>query len=182
MEKILVAINDDLLKEIYKGLFQEKDFYVLEANDENEVFSIISKEFPDIVLLDVDFAEKNDFDLLKRIGNEDSTKKIPIVFFSKVKENEHNEAVINFGVKDFILASKYSPIEVLNRIKVHLSVEKTYKISVDSQTEVIKNLAKDLECDDLLCKKCLKPLKLYLIRDLSKGSNYFKVSFVCTDC
>ena len=42
MEKILIAINDDLLREIYKGVFKEKDFNVLESNDVEEIFSVIS--------------------------------------------------------------------------------------------------------------------------------------------
>ena len=132
--------------------------------------------------MDVDFTEKNDFDVLKKIKSDELFKRIPIILFSKVKENGYKEAAINFGVKDFILASNYSPIDVLNRIKIHLSAEKTYKMSVDSQSETIKDLAGDLKYDTLLCKRCSKPLKLYLIRDLSKGSNYFKVSFVCADC
>ncbi len=182
MKKILIAINDDFLMKIYEGLFQEKGFNVLSAGNNQETLSIISNDSPDIVILDVDFAQEDDFDLLKKIKSNDAINKIPIVLYSKIKEGEYKEKAIEFELKDFIVGPGVSPMDVLNRIRIHLSVEKSYRVAIDVESEIIKEIAKDLGYDDLTCKKCLKPLKLYLIRDLKKESNYFKVSFICTDC
>ncbi len=182
MPKILIAIDDNYLSNIYENLFQEKEFDVSVAKNENEVFQIICEDLPQIVLLDVVFAEKNDFELLKKIKNNESTKRIAIILYSKIKENGYKEKAIEFELKDFIVGSNSSPLDVLSKIRIHLSVEKSYKLAVDTSLETMKNLANDLGYESLNCEKCSKPLKIYLIRDLNKGDNYFKVSFICDNC
>jgi len=182
MKKILIAIEDDFLSGIYNDLFSEKGFNILVVKNKEEIFSNVLENSPDIVLLDVVFAEENDFELLKKIKSNDLTKKIPIVLFSKIKESGYRKKAIDFELKDFVISSSSSPIDILAKLKIHLSVEKSYRLPIDAKSETIKDIAKDLGYEDLLCRKCLSPLKLYLIRDLSKGHNYFKVSFICTNC
>jgi PleD family two-component response regulator len=182
MKKILITINDELLSSVYSGLFQEKGFQVLSAQNESDFLNVIYDKLPDIVLIDVDIAERDNYSLMEKIKLDNKINEIPIIFISKVKEEGYKQKAIDFEVKDFVVALNNSPIDVFAKIKTHLSSEKTYKIKIHEESDVIKNLANDLGYDSLMCKKCGNLMSLYLIRDLSKGLNYFKISFVCTDC
>lgn len=182
MKKILIAINDEFLSNVYSGLFQEKGFEVFNPENELEILNIILEKSPDMVLLDVMIAEKDEYSLMEKIKNDNSTNKTPIIFISKVKEEDYKQKAIDFEVKDFVVALNNSPIDVFARIKTHLSGERTYKIKVEKESDIIRDLLNDLGYDSLLCKKCGEEMNLYLIRDLSKGLNYFKISFICVDC
>ncbi len=182
MKKILIAIDDSFLVNLYKDVFKEKGFTVLTLKENEEIFPFISNNSSDIILLDVVFAERNNFELLEKIKNDDSLKRIPIILYSKIKEDGYREKAIEYELKDFIVGTNKSPLDILNKVKIHLSIEKSYKMPVDVSLETIKSLANDLGYESLACSKCSNPLKIYLIRDLQKGHNYFKLSFICDNC
>lgn len=179
-KKILIAIKDEFLRRIYCDFFNEEGFSVFELlNGEKEAMRIVEEESPDIILIDIFIAEKNNFDFLQKIKENEKTKKIPILMFSAIEEDKYRKKAIEFEVKDFIVGSYSSPFNILAKVKIHLGFEKSYEIKVDIENEKIKELAADLGYNSLLCSKCGNPMKLFLIRDLSKGRRYFQVSFTC---
>ncbi len=183
MEKILIAIKDGFLNKVYVDFFKEENFEVLKAESGDEIRNAILENSPDIMLLDVSFAQEKDFELLKEIKNNDSIKRIPIILFSRVDTKDWKEKVIEFEVNDFVIGSYNSPINVLGKINTHLGKTKSYRIKVDNSLDAVKDLANDLGHDArAVCPKCLEPLEIVMFRDLSKGKNYFKVSFICPVC
>ncbi len=183
MEKILIGIKDEFLGKIYVDFFREEGFSVLRAGNEDEIEKIISQNSLDVVLLDIVFAEKNNFNLLKKIKEGDSTKKMPVIILSKTDKEGYKEKAVEFEVKDLIVGDYISPLNLLAKIKTHLGKEKSYKIKADPNSESIRDLAKDLGYDsNVSCSECSGPMDIVMLRDLSKGKNYFKVSFICPSC
>ncbi len=181
MDKILIAIQEDFLRKVYIDFFKEENFNVIPAESVAEIDKAIFSNSLDIILLDFSFAEQDDFKILKKIKKDSFAKKIPIILFSKEKEENYKKKAVEFEVKDFVAGEYISPISLLDRIKTHLGKEKSYNIRVDNDSETFKSLAKDLG-DSVKCSQCSGPLDIVMLRDLSKGNDYFKVSLICPSC
>ncbi len=180
--KILIAIHDEFLSRIYFDFFREEGFLVSVAKDGSEILSLILKNIPDVILLDIFFAEKNNFKILNELKDNSSTRKIPIVLLSHSEDDKYRKKAVEFEVKDFLVGEYSSPIIIFNRIMTHLKGEKSYQIPLEIKNPKIKELASDLEYKSLICDKCSSNMELNLIRDTSKGKNYFKISFICPVC
>ncbi len=152
------------------------------AKKDDEVISLILKEMPDVILLDVSFAEKEDFGILRELKDNSSTRKIPIVLISHHEEEKYRKKAVEFEVKDFLVGEYSSPLLIFRRIRTHLGGERSYRIPINVEGDAIRELAEDLDYSSLKCKKCSGNMEINLIRDLSKGKNYFKVSFICPVC
>lgn len=183
MKKILIAISDDFLLRTYSKLLSEANFQVLEVRNGKEALDLAKKEIPDIILADVFLSEMGGLELAEVLKRENLTKKIPVIIFAKSEREEDRIKAMELGVKDFIVGATTPPPEVILRIKVHLGSQKTYQLLLQDTISSARELAEDLGYSPTLtCSRCGYSLALFLIRDLSKGRNYFKVSFICPKC
>jgi two-component system response regulator ResD len=180
--KILLAIKEDFTRRLYSKVFQDEGFEVLESDDGKTAFSLAKEKNPDIILADVSLPEMDGFDLIKALRKEASTEKIPVMIFDRLGKEENKIKAMELEAKDFIIGILVSPPNVVLRAKMHLGEQKTYRIKVPIKDEEIKRLAQDLDYKNLMCAYCGSELILYLMRDLSKGENYFKVLFICPKC
>lgn len=177
MKKILIAIDNDFIREAYEEVFQKEKFKVFVTKDGKEALKTAEKEDPDVVLADVLLSKLDGFDLLKKLKN------IPVILFAQIERTEIRKKAMELGARDFITAAGVSPVEVIRKVKIVLGEQKTYKVKVDKESLNIRELAEDLGYDpSLKCQKCGGDLSLYLMRDLSSGEKHFIVSFVCPNC
>lgn len=180
--EIILAIKDDFTRRLYSRVFQEEGFDVSETNNGKEALALTKEKIPDIILADVSLPEINGFELIEILKQEISTKKIPVMIFDKVGMEENKIKALESEAKDFIAGVSVSPPELVLRTKMHLGEQKTYPIKVPKEDEVIKELAQDLDYKTLICPRCNYARILFLMRDLNKGKNYFKISFICPKC
>ena len=183
MKKILIAINDDFTREVYSKIFRDTKFEVLETKDGKEALNLAKKEKPDIILADVALPEIGGLELLETLKEDTLTRRIPVIIFTQSERTEDRERAIELEAKDFLVGVLISPREVVLKVKAHLGEQKSYQIPINKDLDEVKELAMDLGyAPTLTCPKCGSSLQLFLIRDLSKGKNYFKVSFICPKC
>jgi two-component system cell cycle response regulator DivK len=182
-KKILIAIDNDFMRETYAEVFMDKDFGALKAKNGKEALDLAKKEKPDIILADVTLSEIDGFELLKSLKKEDSTKKIPVIIFAQFEREKDRRKAIELEAKDFVTAAKVTPLDMVGRAKIALGEQKSYRIAIQKNFYNAKELISDFGYSyDLKCPECGSDLVLYLIRDLSKGENYFKASFICPEC
>lgn len=184
MKKILLAISEELFRKSYAELLKKEGFTVLETNDGEKAFDLALKETPDLIVADVFLVTIGGLQLLQRLQENFSTKKIPVIIFSQLERETEKTRAMDLGAKDFIVGSTTLPREVVSKIKIHLGFQKAYHLSIDFQNEVVaKEIKRDLGyLPHLECPRCGAKFKLLLIRDLSKGYDYFKLSFSCPNC
>ena len=183
MKKILIAIDNNFIREVYSKVFADEKLDVLETKSGKEALDLAKKETPDIILADASLSEMGGLELLESLKKETLTKKIPIIIFTQSEREGDRKKAMELEAKDFIVGDLMPPLEVLLRVKTHLGEEKTYQLAISKDLKEAKDLAKDLEYNpNLICPKCNTPLHLFLIRDFTKGRNYFKISFICPRC
>ncbi len=180
--KILIAVDNDFIREAYYEVLTKENFSVLETKDGKEALSLIKKEKPDAVLLDVLLSEMGGFEVMEAMKKDEDIAQIPVIIFAQLERREDKLKAMELEAKDFISAANVSPVEVIRRIKILLGAQKSYTIE-PKKTEDLEELVKDLGGDaQLKCSKCGKDKKIHLIRDLSRGQNEFILSFVCPKC
>jgi len=132
-------------------------------------------------LLDIGFFKTENIE--KKFINQVIEKKISVIAFSQIQTEENKERAMDLGAIDFISSSYTSPATVVRKIKILLGEQKTYQVSINLEEHDGLKLVRDiLDKEDMLCPKCNKLMVLHLIRDLSRGSNYYKVSIKCPNC
>jgi DNA-binding response OmpR family regulator len=183
MKKILVAVNNDFILETYSQLFIGKNFEVLKTKDGEEALKLFQKEDPDIILADIALPSLNGFELLKKIREISPYNRKPVIIYSQLEKKEDKIKAIDLEANDFVTAATTTPAEVVRRVMIILGEQKSYRIMIQKKLYNAKELISDFGYTyDLKCPKCGNDLILYLIRDLSKGEDYFKISFICPDC
>lgn len=183
MKKILIAIDSDFVRDAYSEVFQKEGYEVLSTKNGKEALTLAQKEKPNVILADVVLSEIGGFKLLKSLKEEKTTQRIPVIIFAQLERKEDRTKAIELEANDFISGASVSPAEVIRRVKIVLGEQKTYRLAIQKNLLDVKELIKDLGYGlDFKCPKCGSDLVLYLMRDLSKGENYFKASFICSKC
>lgn len=118
MKKILLAIDDDLLREVYSRKLRKSKFKTFSVQTRKDIFTILNKEKIDLILLDVAIDNISGFEILEEIVKKD--KDLPIFAFSTIGERELKENAIEKGAKEFVVGTEISPNELISKIKSFL--------------------------------------------------------------
>ncbi|HEU65135.1 MAG TPA: response regulator transcription factor [Chloroflexi bacterium] len=129
--KILV-VDDELqiIKFITMNL-EAEGFRVLSAHDGYEALEKVTRELPDLVILDVMMPDMDGFETLKRIRELSS---LPVIFLS-VKGQEFDRVHgLDLGADDYV-TKPFSPRELISRIRAVL--RRTEAKNLASASEIV---------------------------------------------
>ncbi|MCX6759596.1 MAG: response regulator [Candidatus Nealsonbacteria bacterium] len=177
-------MKNDFMRKTYFEVFQAEGFQAFKTNNGKEVLDLAKKETPNIILLDVALSEMDGFRALEALKKDTSTQKIPVIMYAQLEKKEDRAKAIELEARDFITAAEVTPLEAINRIKIILGEQRSYRVAINKNDGYdIKEFIEDLIGNKVAkCPKCGSDLILHLIKDLSKGPDYFKVSFICPKC
>lgn len=117
MPKILFVEDDPMISEIYAKKFQASGFDVVCATNGNEVFSHLSKERFDLVLLDLVLPEMTGMEILRKIREDESIADTKVAIFSNLGEEEYAKEASELGAVAYITKSSYTPSEAVKEIE-----------------------------------------------------------------
>lgn len=118
MAKLLLIDDDPLLLRMYQTKFQADGMEVETASDGIDGLAKISSFQPDLVLLDVMMPKMNGLDVLKKIKENEQTKKIPVVMLTNVSSSDTDEqSGLALGAVAYLVKAHYTPKEVLQKVK-----------------------------------------------------------------
>ncbi len=126
MTKIL-TIDDDrgnltLIRATLKKYIPESQVFFTQSGMDG--VRIAKEELPDTILLDIMMPEVNGFEVCKILKEDDTTKHIPIIFFSAyVKDSEGVIKGLDLGA-DAFLEKPIDPAELAAQVRVMLRIKK----------------------------------------------------------
>ena len=100
MIKILVVDDEKGICDYIKSFFKKRAHTVFTTTNPKEVLSILEKEKPQIVLLDILMPQMSGLELLKKIREKDT--KVKIIMVSVADEPANVEESFKLGANDFI--------------------------------------------------------------------------------
>ena len=107
--KLVIADDHSMIREGLKQLLElEGQFKVIaEASDGVECLEILSKEAPDVLLLDINMPNKNGLDVLKEL-NQLGNRKVKVLVLTVHNEVEYLITAVELGVDGYVLKDSES--------------------------------------------------------------------------
>jgi two-component system sensor histidine kinase ChiS len=123
VSRFTVMIVDDIPENIstLTGILGD-EFKVSVAVDGETALQNITRNPPDLVLLDIMMADMGGYEVFQRLKKNEKTRDIPIIFITSIGETEYEVKGFELGVVDYITAP-IVPSIILSRIKTHLELK-----------------------------------------------------------
>lgn len=135
--KILVV--DDVVSNVIllKALLTKEQYQIGTATNGEQALSMLSKETPDLVLLDVMMPGMNGFEVAQRMRNDPLYSEIPIIFLTALNASSDIVQGFKMGANDFI-SKPFNKEELIIRITHQISLVAAKRI-ITKQTEELRN-------------------------------------------
>ena len=117
---ILVADDDELLRELLVFKLSGRGYSVLTAEDGESALQIARQFIPQLVVLDAMMPVRNGFDVLREIKADPSTSGVPVIMLTARKLESDIVSALDLGASDY-LVKPFNPQELLARISRHLT-------------------------------------------------------------
>jgi len=106
MKRALLIDDDDRFRLLIKRLLEKYyDFKVSEAADGEKGLELFYAQKPHIIFLDIQMPKFDGLQFLEKVNPLNSN--IPIVVLTNTDDKECVQNILNFGVDDYILKTKY---------------------------------------------------------------------------
>lgn len=102
-----------------------EDFRIIRNDDPREVFSLVSLNHPDLIILDAEMEGISGYELLKTLKSFYKTEKIPVVLVAEIHEDVEPCLALELGAIDFMIkpiSEHLITAKVSNYIKIYHSL------------------------------------------------------------
>jgi len=178
--KILVVDDDDIIREAYQQVFQEKGFETAGAKDGVEGIDIATKEKFDVILTGIIMPRMDGFKLVSALRENVDTKDIPIAIISHLGREEDRRNAKEMGIENFIVQGSMTPREVVEKIRNLIASRNSFRIGFDFSAWDAPALAKKTGNPNFECPRCHNKLILDLFP--KNDGNGFDAFLKCPKC
>lgn len=102
---VLIVDDSNAMRAVIKKIITISGFQMnscLEAGNGREALEILSENWVDIIISDINMPEVNGLELLDRIRKNDTFKEIPVIMITTEGSSERMQEAFNRGAKGFI--------------------------------------------------------------------------------
>lgn len=121
MEKILIADDEQSIREVVKEYGKIHGYEVKEARDGQEAIDMVSREPFDLVILDIMMPNLDGYTACRQIK---ARQDVPVILLSARTDEEDKLFGFDLGIDDYV-TKPFSPKELMARIKVILERRKS---------------------------------------------------------
>lgn len=124
--RILIVEDDQFLRDLLESKLIRENFEVSLAIDGLSGWDKISKEKPDLVLLDIILPGISGFDILKKVREDSSNDiaSIPIILLSNLGQESDIEKGRILGADDYLIKANFTIDEIIDKIQNLLNKRK----------------------------------------------------------
>ncbi|MDG1399006.1 MAG: response regulator [Polaribacter sp.] len=116
----ILLIEDDRIEvlKLKRAIAEDFDNYILNiATNGNQAFTILDKNIPDIIILDLNMPDTNGIDFLSLIKSNNSLKHIPVIILTTSDNNRDIFCCYKLGIAGYMIKPlKYEEYEI--KIKI----------------------------------------------------------------
>lgn len=123
MTQILIAEDDQDIRELIVLTLQFNDFDVDNVEDGAAAVEQAQKKHYDIILMDVRMPRMTGYQACRALKEIDATKNIPIIFLSAKGQEQEIQTGIEAGASDYIL-KPFAPdvlVDTINQVLIRTS-------------------------------------------------------------
>ncbi len=123
-KKIVWVEDDQFLNDIIARKLSVTKCIFFHCNEGEEALKIISKELPDIIMLDIILSGIDGFEILRRIKSDPKIRHIPVIFLSNLGQQSDIDKGKALGATRFLIKATVTPNEIIDQIKEVLAEKK----------------------------------------------------------
>ena len=123
MSKILLIEDDNLLVEMYKAKFEKAGFEMVTALDGEKGLEAARQEKPDLILLDMVLPQKDGYQVLEELKQDENTKDITVIILSNLGQSAEVKKGKEGGADDYLIKANLTPGQLVEKIEKKLSEE-----------------------------------------------------------
>tara|TARA_R110001583_G_scaffold32107_1_gene109735 strand:- start:74532 stop:74921 length:390 start_codon:yes stop_codon:yes gene_type:complete len=116
---VLIAEDEETIVESLAFLMEKEGFTVSIATNGQSAIDIISRDIPDMILLDVMMPGRDGFEVARSVRENTATKHIPIMMLTARTREIDRRKGLELGVDDFV-TKPFSTRDVVARVKALL--------------------------------------------------------------
>ncbi|OGR81594.1 MAG: hypothetical protein A2X32_03475 [Elusimicrobia bacterium GWC2_64_44] len=115
--KILIADDDDDLRDLVEMVLGSAGYTVLANNNGKRAWETLQKEGADMAVLDINMPEMDGLELLDLIRNDDRYKEMPVMLLTARKGMDERAKGLERGADDY-LTKPFDNDELIRRVKL----------------------------------------------------------------
>jgi putative two-component system response regulator len=119
MQKTIFVVYDNISNLAQAEEVLENDFLVITLSSAENMFTVLEKVVPDLILLDIVMPGMSGMEALQHLKAEEKYADIPVMFLTGLTDTDTETLGITLGAADFI-AKPFSDAVLLNRVKNYL--------------------------------------------------------------
>ncbi len=119
--KVLIVEDEESLAQMYAAKFKREGFTVAVAPDGVGGLEMVSREKPNIILLDIILPQKDGFMVLKELKENSKTKDIPVIMLTNLGQDEDISRGKKLGADDYLVKASLTPTQLVDKVKDFLN-------------------------------------------------------------
>jgi len=156
MKETILIVEDE--KDIVKMLdynLKKEGFKTLSTHDGEDALDLVTKDRPDLVILDLMLPGMDGFEVCKTLKKENKTASIPIIMLTAKSQETDKIVGFELGADDYV-TKPFSPRELIARIKAVLRRAK----EKDKLQEILKMGDLIIDLSKIIVSVKNKPIEL----------------------
>jgi type IV pilus assembly protein PilB len=113
--RVLVADDEPITRMLVKLLLERERFEVLEASNGRDAVEIVTRERPDLLMIDLHMPEMDGYDAIRQIRKDMSLATLPIIVVTAEDGPGVETRVLELGADDYMI-KPFEPTVLLSRV------------------------------------------------------------------
>ncbi len=124
--RILIVDDTPANIQILAAVLRERGYLVSVATHGKEVFDVLARAQPDLILLDVMMPEMDGFETCWQLKAGELWRHIPVIFITAKSETTDVIRGFELGAVDYV-TKPFNPHELLARVNTHLTIDRLHR-------------------------------------------------------
>ena len=120
MKKVMIVEDDEHISKVYEIKLAKEGIETSLAVDGEEAVAKITREKPDLVILDLMIPKKDGFDVLSDIKKIPELASIPVIVLSNLGQQADQDRALGLGANEYLVKVDNPIQEVINKVKQYL--------------------------------------------------------------
>lgn len=137
-KKIVIVEDDRFLRRVYEEKFKKiADYEIFVAADGASAVTMIKKEHPDLVLLDLVLPEMDGFTVLENVKKDPATADVPVIILSNLGQEDDIVRGRELGALDYLIKSDISIQAIEDKVRNILQLQAVKKPTTVTPSTVV---------------------------------------------
>ncbi len=115
-KRILLAEDDIFVRDMYSVRLKKDGYEVKTVKDGRQALEWLSKNTPDIILLDIMMPFMDGLEVLAEIQKNENLNTIPVIMLTNLSEGDDIRKALTLGASDYIIKSHFTPSEIVSKV------------------------------------------------------------------